>query len=129
MSIKFNQGGFSRDVARSLCRAVFELPRPLYSYESNSGETVCLEGPIAIDMNHCAPAPPLSDERLKSSNLPWLMWWDSGSADKWHYWYVHAKKQQKSSNKLGSQLITTARWRVGTMLWLACSRARRPMNT
>jgi hypothetical protein len=33
------------------------------------------------------------------------MWWDSGSADKWHYWYVHAKKQQKSSNKLGSQLM------------------------
>ncbi len=103
MSIKFNQGGFSRHIAQGLCQAIVELPRPMYSYDDNSGQKKFIEGPIAIDINHCGPALPLTE--LKKSDLPRLIYWDDGNVDKWQYWYVHQKQEQKSNNKLGSQLM------------------------
>jgi hypothetical protein len=105
MSIKFNQGGFSREVAQGLCQAIVELPRPMYSYVDNSGQKRFIEGPVAIDVNHCGPDPPLTE--LSKSDLPRLMWWDDGNADKWQFWYErkNPKGQQKSNNKLGSQLM------------------------
>jgi hypothetical protein len=101
-SIKFNQGGFSRDDARALCQAIFELPRPIYSYDDNKRS---IEGPIAIDINYCGPNPPLSG--LKNSDLPRLMWWDDGNSEKWQYHYERQspKNEQESKNKLGSQLM------------------------
>jgi hypothetical protein len=105
MSIKFNQGGFSKDVAQALCQAIFELPRPMYSYCDNFGQTKSVEGPIAIDINFCGPQLPLSVS--KNVDLPRLIWWDDGNSDKWQFWYEHQvpKEQQKSNNKLGSQLM------------------------
>jgi hypothetical protein len=101
MSIKFNQGGFSKDVAQALCQAIFELPRPMYSYTDNFGQTKSVEGPIAIDISFCGPKPPLSVS--KNVDLPRLIWRDDGNSDKWQFWYEHNK--QESKNKLGSQLM------------------------
>ncbi len=105
MSIKFNQGGFSKHVAQALCQAIAELPRPMYSYSDNCGQQRLVEGPIAIDINHCGPELPLSG--LKNTDLPRLMWWDDGNSEKWQFWYEYyvPKQQQKSNNKLGSQLM------------------------
>jgi len=123
-NIKFNQGGFSSFVARRLCEAIASLPRPTYFYDGDDGQKKCkpltliskppfffkstnflrsIQGPISIDVNHCAPEPPLTE--LKNSNLPWLLWWDDGNADKWQYWYRNPNHSQLSNNKLGTQLM------------------------
>ena len=106
MSIKFNQGCFSRDVARALCQAIFELPRPKYSYDDKFGKKISVEGPIAIDLNYCGPNVPLTG--LKNSDLPRLMWWDDGNLQKWQHHYVRGTpkpNEQESKNKLGAQLM------------------------
>jgi len=103
VSIKFNQGGFSKDVAQALCQAIAELPRPMYSYVDNFGQKRSVEGPIAIDINLCQPLLPISG--AKNVDLPFLIWRDDGNSDKWQFWYEHLKQQQESKNKLGTQLM------------------------
>lgn len=102
-SVKFNQGGFSRKVAHALCQAIFALNRPMYEYDDNRGQKKSIEGPIAVDVNYCGANPALTE--LKNSDLSRLMWWDDGITDKWPYHYERSKIQQKSQNKLGSQLM------------------------
>lgn len=101
--IGFNQGGFSKNVARQLCRAIASLPLPMYDYCNTNRNTVAIEGPIAIDIHYCKPEMPIAD--LKSVNLPRLMWWDDGDSIKWRYHYSTLQKSQKPQSMRGSQLM------------------------
>jgi hypothetical protein len=75
----------------------------MYEYDDNRGQKKSIEGPIAVDVNYCGANPALTE--LKNSDLSRLMWWDDGITDKWPYHYERSKIEQKSQNKLGSQLM------------------------